>query len=129
MTNSTEARTYLTAVVPDRRTLDHMPYVAVPLGPFRADETTRQAEAAAWLRGVYGTEDIRTVTIPESYTRHDYDDARSMVINVVSRDHEADRRLRERGRQIEILCTADVSSAVEDLDRILEILGVSPQDV
>jgi hypothetical protein len=126
MTNSTEARTYLTAVVPDRRTLDHMPFVAVPLGPFRADETARQAEAAAWLRGVYGTEDIRTVTIPESYARHDYDDARSMVINAVARDHQQERLYRERGRQIEIMCTREDPT---DLDAILEILGVSPQDV
>ncbi|AWY07552.1 hypothetical protein SEA_LAZERLEMON_69 [Streptomyces phage LazerLemon] len=126
MTNHPEARTYLTAVVPDRKTLDHMPYVAVPLGPFRNDETERRAEAAAWLRGVYGTEDIRTVVIPTQYKHHDYDDARSMVLRAVAVDHERDRALRERGRQIEIMCTRPDPT---DLDAILEILGVDPADV
>lgn len=116
---------YFAAVVHDRTSPDHAPFVGVPLGPYHPDEIGAHEAAKTWLRTQYRTEDIRRVETDRP--GHDFDTARGMVLQAVNREHEQERRRREQGAQIKIFCNTD--PATESLDRILEVLGVDPRDV
>lgn len=128
---------YLTAVVPARDP-EQAPYVATPIGPYRADETDAMERGRAFLRDAYATEDIRTVETP--HDGQDFDTARSMVIQAVGAEWR-ERYEKARAAAVQdaldnmrperwsIVVTADTSALRDDLDTLLEVLGVNPGDV
>jgi hypothetical protein len=117
---------YFAAVVHDKTNAAHTPYVATPLGPYHPDEFGAHERAKAWLMATYKTEDIRRVE-PGNRGSADFDTARGLVIQAVTTEHTREMRLRDRGDQIKIFCNTDPATA--SLDRILEALGVNPDDV
>lgn len=122
---------FFTAVVHDKTDPSHLPFVAVPLGPYHPDELDRIEQAKIWLRTTYATEDIRRIEPPSS--TWDYMDVRGRVISVVSAETEKARHAAEQAQAEAAL--ASIRPEVwdredgADLDRILEVLGVDPGDV
>lgn len=130
---------YLTAVCFDRSDTEHTAYVATPIGPYRPDETDALERGRAFLREAYKTEDIRTVE-PCGRGGNDFMDVRSQVLAVVIKESE-----RARLEHEEMMANAAVEALREDtsrwlgaygldpspddLDAVLEALGVNPGDV
>lgn len=119
------ASIYVTAVVRDRTMRDHTPYVATPVGPFRADETDAIERAYTFMREAYRTEDVRTVEARRDV--HDFDTARGMVISAVQRETRHEIEFTRKAAEMSYFCRADADAV--DLDTILDILGVCPEDV
>jgi hypothetical protein len=111
--------------VKDRTMRDHTPYVATPVGPFRPDETDAIERARVFMREAYRTEDVRQVEPAREV--HDFDTARGMVIQAVQRETRHEIEFTRKAAECSYFCRADADQV--DLDTILDILGVDPEDV
>ncbi|WIC89219.1 hypothetical protein SEA_BOGOTA_69 [Streptomyces phage Bogota] len=127
---------YFAAVVHDKTDPTRAPYVSTPLGPYHPDELDRIEYAKIWLRDTYATEDIRRA----EPVGGDFMDARALVLAAVQREAEQVRRAAElmqseaalesvRDETCRWLTGYGIDVSAEDLDAVLEALGVNPRDV
>jgi len=129
---------YLTAVLP-ARSPEESPYVATPIGPYRDDEADAIERGKTFLREAYGTRDIRTVTYgPLAVV--DFVDVRAHVLRGVLEEAAKARAAYEEQRAQDALeslrdetcawlASYNIDVSDDDLDQVLEALGVNPRDV
>lgn len=130
---------YLAAVVHDKTDEGHAPYVSAPIGPYQAHETEALERGRAFLLDAYDTKDVRSIE-PAGNAYVDFMDARALVMAAVIREAQEFREKHDREMSEAAMEAVredasrwldqygiDVSS--DDLDQVLEALGVNPGDV